>query len=109
MADLPTVLHLPIAVFHCTAPPNILSPEQAVYVKMFSDSTRNRPYPSWGTFVASAGENTVIFADMNHGDRSVPISSPFFAHKGIGVRLDGQVFTQTRIGNWNDPVWWQSP
>ena len=106
--NLPGDLRLPIQTFYCNAPPNLLSPTQAVYARFFDDRpSGSTPFISWSEYSNSVGENAVILADMNHGDRSVPITSPFYPHKGIGVRLNGQVFTRTREGDWNDLTWWE--
>jgi prepilin-type N-terminal cleavage/methylation domain-containing protein len=104
--DLIRVLKLPLAVFHCPAPPNVMSPKQAVYVAMYDDPPSSGKGSGWGDYVRAVSENAVLFADMNHGDRSVPISSPFYVHKGIGVRLSGSIVKCQKAGNWSDHWWW---
>jgi len=102
-------LGLPPSVFHCQGAPNVLSPTAATYTILYGDRRGSLGrILSWEDYATSEGENAVIVADMNHGDRSVPLLSPFFVHRGIGVRLNGQVFTQSRTGNWSNPRWWES-
>lgn len=106
-ADDFALLGLPIEVYHCNAPPNLMGPRQAIYYWLFDDRAAGTVLDGdWADYVRKNEENSVIIADVNHGDRSLPIMSPYTPHRAIAVRLSGQVFRFTKVGDWGDYAFW---
>jgi prepilin-type N-terminal cleavage/methylation domain-containing protein len=106
-ARLHEALSIDLSLLRCSAPPNVSSPKQAVYMVLFSDDAPHTEGMTWGDYAQRNLDQSVIFGDVNHGDRSVPLKSPFFAHRGIGVRLSGEIFSVSKRGTWGDLSWWQ--
>jgi len=80
-------------------------PGVAVYSIYFN------PVPSggnddWGAYSKLAKEDSILIGDINHSDVAQPLSSDYYPHRGIGLRLSGQIFTQVKAGTWNIPEWW---
>ncbi len=103
-ARLVDVLRLPLKMFQCTAPPNAASRSGAAYMITFSDDKPDPQVLTWGQYAKEEMDQAVVFADMNHGDRTVPLRSPYFPHKGFAVRLSGELLTINKPGSWGELV-----
>ena len=42
--------------------------------------------------------------DCNKSVKSIP--APLIPHRGLGIRIDGSLIDQTKIGDVTDPAWW---
>jgi type II secretory pathway pseudopilin PulG len=107
--DIFKTLGVKSELLRCTAPPNVLSPKGAVYVALFAEADEQHVKTTWKEYSQAEGDESFIFADMNHGDPTVSITSPYFPHRALGVRLSGQIKTFTKTGNWGDLAWWSTP
>ena len=102
------LMGLPLSVYHCTGVEVLRPGNRAVY-------TTNFPLPNqpkflsadWATYAREERGNSVIWFDINHRNSPSTIYSPFVNHFAIGVRLDGQIFTQWKSGDWSDLKYWK--
>jgi prepilin-type N-terminal cleavage/methylation domain-containing protein len=106
-AQLMDVLKVPVRILQCSAPPNSVSRSGAVYMITFNDDKPNPEVLTWGQYAREELDQSVVFADMNHGDRTIPMRSPFYPHKGFAVRLSGELFTVNKPGSWGELEWWR--
>gem|GEM_PF-6671796 len=60
----------------------------------------------WAKYSQKAQDTSILYVDMNHRNDRNTIYSPYVTFYSIGVRLNGQVFTQWKKGNWNDFSYW---
>jgi len=76
-----------------------------LYLDFMHAQDHSETRAEWEKAVARLGEQIPIFGDLNH-DRNSDISSIYFVHHGIGVRLNGQVFKRNATGWSRNFDWW---
>lgn len=100
---------LPMALFHCTGVEVSHPGGEAAYLFLFPPKFQpNYLKKAWAVYTRRQQGSTVLIADMNHRNNPSQIYSPYVTFFSIGVRLDGQVFTQHKMGDWGNLNYWSS-
>jgi len=63
-------------------------------------------FTKWEDAVSKYHDNAVLFVDMNCADHGEPLRSDFIVHRGLGVRLSGQIIDLHKRGNYGTQLWW---
>lgn len=97
-----------VSSYRCNATPSASIRSDRMFPYFYAPSIERLDHsnPSWEEYSLRYGESSVLFQDLNHNPKDLPMMSMYVTKYGLGISLGGAIIRQRKSGNEMDKTWW---